>query len=47
MIEHIPDLVNSDAVLVRRGRHLSTTFLIGVGDDDYLIRIFEGRIATL
>ena len=28
MIERIPDLVNADADLVRRGRHLSTTFML-------------------
>ena len=32
MIERIADLVNADANLVRRGRFLSTTFLMEIGD---------------
>jgi pimeloyl-ACP methyl ester carboxylesterase len=47
MIERIPDLVNSDANLVRRGRYLSTTFMLGVGDQDYLVKIIEGRIVSI
>jgi hypothetical protein len=45
MIERIPDLVNSDANLVRRGRFLSTTFMLEIGDQGYLVKIIEGRIA--
>ena len=45
MIEHLPELVNSDAALVRRGRFLSTSFLVGVGTDSWLVRVQEGRIA--
>jgi hypothetical protein len=44
MIERIPDLVNSDANLVRRGRFLSTTFMLGIGEQGYLVKIIEGRI---
>jgi hypothetical protein len=44
-IEALPDLVNGDGALVRRGRFLTTTFLIGVGDADYLVKVVEGRIA--
>ena len=47
MIERIPDLVNADADLVRRGRYLSTTFLIGVGDQGYLVKIVEGRVVSV
>ena len=47
MIERIPDLVNSDANLVRRGRFLSTTFLIEIGDQGYLVKIIEGRIVSV
>ena len=42
MIERIPELVNTDANLVRRGRFLSTTFLIEIGDKGYLVKIIEG-----
>jgi hypothetical protein len=45
MIERLPELVNGDDALVRRGRFLSTTFLLGVGADSWLVRVQEGRIA--
>jgi len=47
MIERLPELVNGDAALVRRGRFLSTTFLLGVGGDSWLIQVREGRIASV
>ena len=47
MIESIPDLVNADANLVRRGRYLNTTFMLGVGEQGYLVRIVEGRIVSV
>ena len=47
MIERIPELVNADANLVRRGRFLSTTFMLGVGDKGYLVKIIEGRIVSI
>ena len=47
MIERIRRLVNADANLVRRGRFLSTTFLIEIGDQGYLVKILEGRVASI
>jgi pimeloyl-ACP methyl ester carboxylesterase len=47
MIERIHDLVNADEELVRRGRHVSTTFLLEIGEQGYLIKIIEGRIASI
>jgi hypothetical protein len=47
MIERIAELVNADERLVRRGRFLSTTFLLEVGDDGYLVRIADGRVAAV
>jgi hypothetical protein len=47
MIERIPDLVNSDTNLVRRGRFLSTTFMLGIGDQGYLVKIIEGRVVSI
>jgi hypothetical protein len=44
MIEHLPELVNADAALVRRGRFLTTVFLVGVGAESWLVRVQEGRI---
>jgi len=47
MIEALKERVNADAGLVRRGRHLTTTFLLEVGETAFLISIFEGRIAAV
>lgn len=47
MLERLLDLVNADAALVRRGRFVATTFLIGIDDDNYLVRISEGRVASV
>lgn len=45
--ERLPALVNGDIPLVRRGRHLSTTFLIGAGDIPVLAAVREGAIADV
>lgn len=40
----LPDLVNPNAPLVRRGRFLSGVFLIGVGDRAVYVTVREGAI---
>ena len=47
MIEHFADLVNQDDRLVERGRHISLTFLLGVGDAHWLVEINQGRIEAV
>jgi len=47
MIEMLKDKVNGDAGLVRRGRYLTTNFLLEVGPTAWLISIFEGRIVAV
>jgi hypothetical protein len=47
MIEALQQLVNGDAALVRRGRFLTTTFLLEVGQSVWLIAVFEGRIVSV
>jgi hypothetical protein len=47
MIEALQERVNADAALVRRGRYLTTTFLLQVGEACWLISIFEGRIMSM
>jgi hypothetical protein len=47
MIETLRERVNGDAGLVRRGRYLTTTFLLEVGETPWLIAIFEGRIVSV
>ena len=44
MLEDLPRLVNEDAALLRRGRYFTCTFLIGIGDADWLIDVRNGRI---
>ena len=47
MFERLPDLVDADAGLVRRGRFLSVTFLIEVGARAYLIHVVQGRVTRV
>jgi hypothetical protein len=47
MIEALKVLVNGDQALVRRGRFLSTTFLLEVGQTAWLISIFEGKVVSV
>lgn len=47
MIEALKQRVNADEALVRRGRYLSTTFLLEVGRTAWLVAIFEGRIVSV
>ena len=47
MIETLQERVNDDAMLVRRGRYLTTTFLLEIGSASWLIAIFEGRIVSV
>jgi hypothetical protein len=47
MIERIFDLVNADAALVRRGRFLTTDFLVEVGDEPFHVSVKDGRITSV
>ena len=47
MIEALQQLVNEDTALVRRGRYLTTTFLLQIGQAAWLIAINEGRVASV
>lgn len=47
MIEQLAERVNGNAELVRRGRFLTTEFLVEVGEQGYLVRVAEGRIAEV
>ncbi len=44
MIECLPELVNDDEALVRRGRYFTDVFMIEVGEVQYLVHVREGRI---
>ena len=47
MFEALKERVNGDLALVRRGRFLTTTFLLESGDIGWLISIFEGQIVSV
>lgn len=47
MLEALKERVNEDAGLVRRGRYLTTTFLLQSGDISWLVAIFEGKIVSV
>src|SRR3954470_25004510 len=47
MMETLLQRVNNDQALVRRGRYLSTSFLLEVGATPFLISIYQGRIVSV
>jgi hypothetical protein len=47
MIERLPDLVNRNAALLRRGRYLDLDLLIEIGAAPYYVSVAGGRIARL
>jgi hypothetical protein len=46
-MDRLKDRVNEDASLTRRGRFLTTTFLVEVGPAQWLVSIVEGKIASV
>ena len=47
VLEGLADLVNGREAVVRRGRYLTTTFLVETGDTAWLVTLREGRIARV
>jgi hypothetical protein len=47
VLDQLKDKVNGDTALTRRGRFLTTTFLIEVGPAQWLVSIVEGKIASV
>jgi hypothetical protein len=47
MLDTLAGRVNGDPNLVRRGKHVNTTFLIAIDSTDHLIRVAEGRIVAI
>src|SRR5256885_16895628 len=47
MLEQLAERVNADANLVRRGKHVNTTFLIAIDDADHLVRVSAGKITGI
>lgn len=44
MIERMAQLVNADPALQRWGRHMNDTFMVEVGETQYLVTVRAGRI---
>ena len=47
MLDHLATRVNADANLVRRGKHVNTSFLIAIDNADHIVRVEYGRIASM
>jgi hypothetical protein len=47
MLETLKERVNDDAGLVRRGRYLTTSFLLQSGETSWLVSIFEGKVVSV
>jgi hypothetical protein len=47
MIEDLAELVNRDPAIVRWGRRMNETFMVQVGDMQYLLSVREGRIEKI
>jgi hypothetical protein len=44
MVERLPELVNHDPAIVRWGRHMNETFMVEVGDQQYLLTVKNGLL---
>ena len=44
VMTRLPDLVNQDTALVRRGRWLSSVFLVEAGTTQFLVHVDKGRL---
>ena len=47
VLERLAELVNADAGLVRRGRYLTTSFLVQTGTTAWLVSVHEGRVTRV
>jgi hypothetical protein len=47
VVSRLPDLVNADDGLVRRGQRLTTTFLLAVDDVEYLVHVAAGQLTAV
>jgi hypothetical protein len=47
MLERVAELVNADPAIVRWGRHMNETFMVEVGDRQYLVTVRAGRIESV
>ncbi|MDP6080499.1 MAG: hypothetical protein QF435_10525 [Arenicellales bacterium] len=47
VMTRLPDLVNQDTALVRRGRWLSNVFLVEAGTAQFLVHVDKGRLLSV
>jgi len=47
VIERIPELVNNDPAIVRWGRGMNESFMVEVGDSQYVLTVREGRVEAV
>lgn len=47
MLDNLAERVNGDPNLVRRGKSVTTTFLIAIDNTDHLVRVVDGRITEI
>lgn len=47
MMERLPELVNADLALVRRGRFMREEFLVAVGDEPWRVVVESGALSVL
>tara|TARA_B000000460_G_scaffold247229_1_gene221832 strand:+ start:677 stop:1060 length:384 start_codon:yes stop_codon:yes gene_type:complete len=47
VMTRLPDLVNQDTALVRRGRWLSNVFLVEAGTTQFLVHVDKGRLLNV
>ena len=46
MIEKLPEIVNRDSAIVRWGRGMNETFMVEVGEQQYLFTVKEGLLSV-
>ena len=47
MIERLAELVNGNPAITRWGRGMNETFMVEVGEQQYLLRISDGKIMAV
>ena len=47
IVERLPELANGNTWLIHRGRFLDVTLMLAVGEEQFLIRIREGRVESV
>jgi hypothetical protein len=47
LIEGVAALVNGDPAIVRWGRHMNETFMVEVGDEQYLLTVRAGKVESV